>query len=79
MVRRTRVRRALAGACSTFCRGFHGSAFCLNGYDGTFHHTEESLLNTFPTYISGTVSATTASSRDFVGFIDVDNAHAMIT
>ena len=79
MARQTRVRRTLARACSTFCCSFHGSTFCLNGYDRTFHHTEESLLNTFPAYITGTVSAITASSRDFVDFINVDNAHTMIT
>ena len=78
VVRRTRVWRALARTCSTLGCGFWGSTFCLNGYNGTFHHAEKSLLNTLSTYITSTVSAITASSCNFVDFIDVDDSHTEI-
>jgi hypothetical protein len=68
----------LARTCPTPACGFYWSTFCLDGYDRTFYHAEESLLNAFSTYITGAVSATTAPSRNLVDFIDVDDAHAAI-
>jgi len=75
---RTRVRRALARTCSTLARSFYGGAFCLNGYDRTFYHAEESLLNAFSTDVTSAVSATTTPSRNLVNFVNVDYAHAVI-
>lgn len=79
MMGRTRGWRTLARTRSTLGCSFRGSTFCLDGYDRTFHHTEESLLNTFSAYITGAITATTASTGNFVDFIDVDDAHTMIT
>jgi len=78
MVGRTMVRRPLAGTCSTLACSFYGSSFCLNGYDRTFYHAEESLLNAFSTDVTSAVSTTATSSRDLVDFVNVDDAHAVI-
>ena len=71
--------RSLAGTCSTLAHGFYGSTFCLNGYDRTFYHAEESLLNSFSTYVASAIRTTTAPSRNLINFIDVDDAHAVTT
>jgi len=78
MMERTRVWRPLAGTCSALARSFYGSAFCLNGYDRTFYHAEESLLNAFSTDVTGAISTAATSSRNLVDFVNVDYAHAVI-
>jgi hypothetical protein len=78
-MRRTRVWGALSGACPTLACNFRWSSFRLNGYDRTLDHAEESLLNSFSTYVTGAVSTTATSSCDLVNFINIHDAHAMTT